>query len=187
MLKKILTYGLIAGLLSGGPLFAITVTLRGSPPPYGVVLGYLTMLVALSFVFIAIKRQRDVQGGGVIRFWPAFGLGLGISAVAAVLYVVAWEAALAVTGVDFAAEYTKMLLAEKRAGGATDAELAELAAQMESFRVQYANPLFRLPMTFAEIFPVGLLVSLVSAALLRNPRFLPARRAPLAAGVPDAR
>jgi hypothetical protein len=39
----------------------------------------------------------------------------------------------------------------------------------------YDNPLYRLPMTFAEIFPVGLLVTLVSAVLLRNPRFLPAR------------
>jgi hypothetical protein len=47
---------------------------------------------------------------------------------------------------------------------------------MEAFKVQYANPMFRLPMTFAEIFPVGVLVSLVSAGLLRNSRFLPARR-----------
>ncbi len=39
----------------------------------------------------------------------------------------------------------------------------------------YAKPWYRMPMTFAEIFPVGILVSLVSAALLRNPRFLPAR------------
>ena len=48
-------------------------------------------------------------------------------------------------------------------------------------RTQYANPLFRLPMTFIEIFPVGLLVALVSAALLRNPSFLPARSRPVAA------
>ena len=45
---------------------------------------------------------------------------------------------------------------------------------MEAFKIQYANPLFRLPMTFAEIFPVGVLVSLVSALVLRNPRALPA-------------
>jgi len=31
-------------------------------------------------------------------------------------------------------------------------------------------------MTFIEIFPVGVLVSLVSAGLLRNSRFLPVRR-----------
>jgi hypothetical protein len=48
---------------------------------------------------------------------------------------------------------------------------------MEAFKVQYANPMYRLPMTFVEIFPVGVLVSLVSAGLLRNSRFLPFRRA----------
>lgn len=44
-------------------------------------------------------------------------------------------------------------------------------------RTSYANPLFRLPLTFAEVAPVGLVVTLVSAALLRNPRMLPARAA----------
>jgi hypothetical protein len=47
---------------------------------------------------------------------------------------------------------------------------------MAEFKVMYANPWFRLPMVFSEIFPVGVLVSLVSAAMLRRPTFLPARR-----------
>jgi hypothetical protein len=42
--------------------------------------------------------------------------------------------------------------------------------------VQYADPLYRLPMTFIEIFPIGVLVSLIAAALLRNRRFLPVLR-----------
>jgi hypothetical protein len=138
--------------------------------------GYTTMLVALSTVFVAIKRQRDLNGGGVIRFWPAFGLGLGISAVAGLFYVLAWEAALAITQADFISAYTESLVEAERAKGASPAAIAKLRAEMESFRASYANPLFRMPLTFAEIFPVGVLVSLVSAGLLRNPRFLPARR-----------
>ena len=59
--------------------------------------------------------------------------------------------------------------------GIDPAALAKLTADMEAFKTQYANPLFRLPMTFIEIFPVGVLVSLVSALVLRNPRALPAR------------
>ena len=55
--------------------------------------------------------------------------------------------------------------------------LAQVVAEMERFKANYANPLYRLPMTFSEIFPVGILVSLVTAALLRNRRFLPARPA----------
>jgi hypothetical protein len=54
--------------------------------------------------------------------------------------------------------------------------MAALTTEMVNFEAQYANPLWRPPMTFTEILPVGVLVSLVSAALLRNDRFVPAQR-----------
>jgi hypothetical protein len=177
MLRKIIFYGLIAGVVVGAALFATTVITQGQPPPdYGMALGYLTMLIALSAVFVGIKRHRDGERGGVIGFWPAFGMGLAISLVASLLYVLSWELALAVTRVDFAETFANAMLERQRAKGLSAEALAGYAADMETFKVRYANPLFRMPMTFAEIFPVGLLVSLVSAGLLRNPRFLPQRR-----------
>lgn len=176
MLKKILSYGVVAGLLVGIPLSWITISMSGQTMmSYGMVIGYLIMLIALSTVFVAIKRHRDMDLGGVIRFWPAFGLGLGISFIAGVLYVVSWEAACSIAHLDFASSYAKAMIAQQQAKGASAEALARLTAEMEHFKVQYANPFYRWPMTFAEIFPVGVLVSLISAALLRNSRFLPAR------------
>lgn len=176
MLKKILSYGTIAGLIVGVPLSALVLTMADAPPPaWGMAVGYLMMLVALSTVFVAVKRHRDVALGGVIRFWPALGLGLGISAVASLVYLAAWEASTAVSGVDFARSFTDGLIAEQRAKGVSGEALAKFVAEMESFKVQYANPLYRLPIIFLEIFWVGVVVSLVCAGLLRNPRFLPAR------------
>jgi hypothetical protein len=177
MLRKILFYGVLAGLIAGVPLSCVTVSMSGhTMMRYGMVIGYLIMLIALSTVFVAIKQYRDVDLGGVIKFWSAFALGLGISFIAGVLYVVAWETAVAITHLDFASSYSKSLIAQQQAKGISAEALARLTAQMEEFKVQYANPLYRLPMTFAEIFPVGVLVSLVSAGLLRNSRFLPARK-----------
>lgn len=172
MLKQILYYGAIAGFIVGASLFILTVYVHGHGTQ-SYVTGYLTMLIALSCIFVAIKRRRDADLGGVIKFWPAFGLGLGISVVAGIFYVLAWEAAVAYTHMDFAGEYAKALIAQQKARGVTGDALAKFTAEMERFKIQYANPLYRLPMTFAEIFPVGVLVSLVSAGLLRNPRFLP--------------
>jgi hypothetical protein len=178
MLRKILIYGVIAGAIVGVPVFGMAFALKNDPAPsWGLVVGYLTMLIALSAVFVAVKRYRDEELGGVIRFWPALALGLGISFVASVCYVVAWEAGLAFTGMDFAGEYSRVLIEQQRAKGVSGEALARFVAEMEEFKVQYANPLFRLPMTFVEIFPVGVLVSLLAAGLLRNSRFLPARRA----------
>jgi Protein of unknown function (DUF4199) len=176
MLRKMLIYGVAAGLLAGVPLSCVTVSMSGQTMMrYGMAVGYLIMLIALSTVFVAIKRHRDADLGGVIKFWPAFALGLGISFIAGVLYVLSWEAAVALTHLDFASSYSKAMIAQQQAKGISAEALAKLTAQMEQFKIQYANPLYRLPMTFAEIFPVGVLVSLVSAGLLRNSRFLPPR------------
>lgn len=177
MLRSILKYGVIAGLVVGGLMFATFLGFDGMPPlKYGMLIGYTTMLIALSAVFVGIKRHRDVERGGVIGFWSAVGVGLGVGFVAGIFYVAAWETLQAMTHMDFATSYSNAIIASERAKGASAEALAKLTADMETFKVQYANPLFRLPMTFLEIFPVGVLVSLVSAGLLRNSRFLPARR-----------
>ena len=176
MLRYILIYGVIAGALVGVPMSIMTLTMSGQAMMhYGMLVGYLTMLIALSAVFLAIKRHRDVDLGGVIRFWPALALGLGVSVVAGVIYVIAWEASCAIAHADFAGAYARAMIAEQEAKGVSGAALARFRAEMEQFKVQYANPLYRWPMTFAEIFPVGVIVSLVSAGLLRNSRFMPAR------------
>src|SRR5579872_550996 len=178
MFKKVLSYGVIAGLLVGIPLSIVTISMSGKTMMrYGMVIGYLIMLVGLSAVFVAIKRHRDADLGGVIGFWRAFGLGLGISFIAGVLYVVSWESACAIAHLDFAGSYAKAMIAQQQAKGVSAQSLARITAEMEQFKTQYANPLYRWPMTFMEIFPVGVLVSLISAALLRNRGFLPARLA----------
>ena len=111
----------------------------------------------------------------MIRFWPAFGLGLGISFVAAVVYVLAWELSLVLVDGDFAAMFAQHMVDRAEAKGLTGEALAAAVQQAREFEAMYRNPLVRLPMTFVEIFPVGVLVSLVSALVLRNPRVLPAR------------
>lgn len=138
-------------------------------------LGYLVMLAALTLLFVGMKRYRDVERGGVIRFLPALGIGLAMAAVAAIVYVAVWEAYLAATDYVFFDQYVASLLDQKRAAGASAAEIAREAASYETMRGYYDNALLRVPITFLEIFPVGFVVALVSAALLRNPRLLPAR------------
>lgn len=176
MLRKILTYGVIAGLIVGTALSATVIFMKDqSPSGTSMLIGYLIMLVGLSLVFVAIKRHRDAELGGVIRFWPAFGLGLGVSFIASLCYVAAWEAAQAIAHLDFANTYASAVIERQKAEGLSGEALAKLVAEMERFKINYAKPSYRLPMTFAEIFPVGVLVSLISAAVLRNSRVLPAR------------
>ena len=176
MLRAILIFGVIAGLAIACTMFPLIVFAGGHGGSWALT-GYLIMLVALSLIFVAVKRHRDLQLGGVIKFLPAFLMGLGISFVSGIVYVIGWEITLALTHYSFAGDFAQAAIEAARAKGAPQAEIDELAAQMAEFTEMYANPLYRLPMTFSEIFPVGLLVSLVSAGLLRNRRFLPAQTA----------
>lgn len=175
MARIIIIYGLIGGLIIiAGIIGAIVI---GGDQPHGSVwLGYLIMLLGMATVFMGVKQHRDQAGGGVIRFFPALGVGLGISLIASLAYVLVWEAYLAATNYEFMAQYTAAMLEARRAEGLSGEAYRQLETQMNQMVVQYRSPWFRMPLTFAEIFPVGLLVSIVSAALLRNSRFLPARK-----------
>jgi hypothetical protein len=173
--RLIVLYGLIGGLIVAVPMNWQMLTLEPGDPLPGMLVGYLTMIVALTTVFLGVKQYRDKALGGVIRFGPALLVGLGISAVASLIYVLAWEISLAYGNVDFVELYARSMLDAARARGATEAELQQVVANGESFARLYANPLYRMSITFIEIFPVGLLISLISAAVLRNSRVLPAR------------
>jgi hypothetical protein len=105
-MKYALVYGSIAGLVV---IAVIVASLAADLPNHATSewLGYLVMLVAMSLIFVGVKRYRDIECGGVIRFGRALGLGTGIAAVAGVIYVIGWEVNLAVSGRDFMAEYSR--------------------------------------------------------------------------------
>jgi hypothetical protein len=178
MSRIILIFGTVAGLVVAVPMCLLVANAEPGSAETSHFTGYLIMLLALSLVFVGVKRLRDRELGGVIRFVPALLAGLGISAVAGLIYVIGWEITLAVTDFAFIDSYSNAAIEAARARGASAAEVQAVTAKMDEFREQYANPFFRLPVTFIEIFPVGLVVSLISAALLRNSRFLPARAHP---------
>jgi len=175
MTKTITTFGLIAGAVIIGSVI-LTLAFDASSTHIAALewLGYAVMILAFGVIFIAIKGYRDNELGGVIKFGTAFKVGIGVTLVASLIYVVAWEIYLYTSDYAFIESYTASVLETKAAEGATETELAELAAEMDVMKENYANPLFRLPITFLEIFPVGLLITVISAAVLRNSRVLPA-------------
>lgn len=171
-------YALVYGGLAGAIVVSIiSATIAMDLPSHAtsVWVGYLVMLAALSLIFVGVKRYRDVERGGVVSFGRAFVLGLAMAVTAAVIYTIGWEIYLAVSGGDFMAEYTAGIVERMRAEGAPPPAVEAKAAEMRAMAESYRNPLFRMPLTFVEIFPVGLVVALISAALLRNPKLLPAR------------
>ena len=131
-------------------------------------MGYGIMVLAMGMIPWSLRKLRSTSPDGALRFGRGMALGVGITLVASLIYVTLWEGYLAVTHYEFMGNYIAATLAAKKAEGLTGVAYDQLAAQMEAMRVQYANPLLRLPMTFSEIAPVGLVMSLFSEGLIRR-------------------
>jgi hypothetical protein len=181
MTRIILTYGLISGLVVVTGSIGTIMASGGGAPQAAALPGYLILLVPFSAILVGVKHYRDEALCGVITFRRGLALGLGIAAVASLAYIAGWELYLAMTDYSFMDQCAAQILEAKRAAGVSGAAYQQAVAHMQAICRQYDNPLFRLPITFAAIFPVGLLIASVSAALLRNPRFLPATSWPVVA------
>ena len=162
MQSIVLKHALIAG---GILIVAFAATL-----PFGIhseVVGYTSMVLAFLLVFFGIRAYREELGGS-IGFGKAFQVGILITLVVCAIYVVSWEIVYWGFWPDFLDQYNAHALAKLRASGATEAAIQAAQAQMARFAELYKNPLFNVGMTFLEIFPVGLIVTLVSAGILRR-------------------
>ena len=132
------------------------------------VIGYSSMVLAFVLVFFGIRAYRDEVAGGAIGFGTAFGVGLLMSLIACAGYVAAWQVIYWGFYPDFLEEYSAERLAQMRADGEPAAAIAAARTQMDRFAELYRNPLFNVGITFLEVFPVGLIMTAISAAILRR-------------------
>lgn len=175
MKKIILVYGLIAGAIMGAMFFATTPFWRNGMINFdnGMVVGYTTMVIALSLVFFGVKSYRDQHLQGTITFGKAFQVGILITLVASVIYCLSWELCSQTVFTDFSARWQNHEMESLKARGASQAEITEAADGFREWEKWYNNPLLRFAMTMMEVFPVGLVITLLSAALLRKKEVLP--------------
>lgn len=176
MKKIVITYGLMAGVIVGGLMLAGLPLWKSGAINFdnGELVGYTTMVIALSMIFFGIKSFRDNHAGGTITFWNGCKIGLLITLIAGIMYALAWEISFANMGDQFTAKMTEHHFAEMEAGGASEAELQKAREEWAAFSELYKNPLIRFPITILEILPVGIIITLLSAGLLRKKEFLPA-------------
>ena len=167
MRKIIFIFGIIAGLINEASM-TTTMLLGVHGGMAGMLLGYASMIIAFSMIFVGIKRYRDNELGGIIKFKTALLLGLGIAGIASIIYVLGWEIYMFASNYTFMEEYTKTAIEAMRANGASAAEITTYQTQMAQMAEQYKNPVFRMLMTLTEIAPVGLIMALIAAMVLKR-------------------
>jgi hypothetical protein len=169
MKRNIIICGLIAGLIVTALMMAAMAKIDSLNNYAGSMLvGYTSMLVAFSLIFVAIKNARDKYGNGTITFGKAFRIGLVITLIASTMYVVVWMIDYYYFIPDFFQKYAARQLREMKAAGATSAQLAAKQIQTMQYGEMYKNPFFNAMFTYMEILPVGLIVSVLAAVILKR-------------------
>jgi len=172
MKKIILKNGIISGLIVSA-LMAVSLALGLDQISNSLAMafGYANMAIAFIFVFVAIKTFRDRENGGVITFGKAFRIGLLVSLIASTFYVATWLVEYYCFIPDFMEKYSAHIIEQMKTDGHTAAEIAAKTEEMRKMSLMYKSPVMVILFTYAEIFPVGLLASLIAAAVYRrNPQ-----------------
>jgi hypothetical protein len=168
MKKTVLTFGLIAGLvicvLMGGSLLVADKIGSG----HSMLLGYTMMVASFLLVYFGIRSYRDNTLGGQITFGRAFTCGILITLITTVCYVVMWEIVYFNFMPHFMDSYFAAQIHKVQSSGLDAATTAARVAAIQQSQQSYQNPLINAAYTFMEPLPVGLLITLISAAVLRR-------------------
>ena len=171
MKKTVLTFGVISGVVIAVLMGINTIFADRIGFDRAIIVGYTTMLIAFLLVFFGIKSYRDNIGGGEITFGRAFTVGILITLITCAFYVVSWEILYYTFLHDFPEKYGNYLIEKARASGATPEQIAQQLEEVKQMKALLDNPLLAPAVIFiSEPLPVGLVMTLISALILRRKR-----------------
>ena len=171
MKKIVLTFGLISGAIMSGLTTAVIVFAHQTDPGRGMVIGYTIMVLSFLLVFFGIRSYRENIGNGYISFGRALGVGSLIMLISCICYVASWEVVYHKVIPDFGEKYLAQSIERVRASGKSPQEIDNKIQSMRSMMQLYnSNILFNIAFTLLEPLPPGLVMTLISAAILRKRR-----------------
>ena len=168
MRKTVLVFGLASGAVSSALMLLTLPFLDRIGFDHGEVVGYSSILASFLVVFFGVRSYRDQVAGGTVTFGRAFTVGLLITLISCACYVVTWEVIYFKLAPGFADKYAAHAVEHARASGASQEKIEATKRQMAELKVMLDKPLMNAAMTFLEPFPIGLLVTLISAGVLRK-------------------
>jgi uncharacterized protein DUF4199 len=168
MKRIVWTFGLISGAVLSA-MMVLTLPFE-SFDDRGLIIGYTTMVLSFLLVFFGVRSYRDNVSNGSVSFGRALAVGTLIVVISSLCYVATWEVIYYKFRPDFAEQYAAYSIQQAKQGGASEAEIQRKTQEMQQFAERYKNPLFNSAMTFVEPLPVGLVIALFSAGVLRRKR-----------------
>jgi len=170
MRKIIVTFGLISGAISSLMMIALVSFGNRIGFDRGAIIGNTSIVLSFLMVFFGIRTYRDNIGNGQITFLKAFSVGLCITLISCIIYVATWEVIYYSFLPGFWDAYGAHLAQKLTVSGASPAAVQAKLEQVRKYKELYKNPFFNAVLTFIHPFPIGLVITLISALVLRRRR-----------------
>lgn len=168
MKKTVLTFGLISGAITSLMMVATVPFADRIGFDKGAIIGYTSIVLSFLMIFFGIRSYRDNVGHGHITFAKAFTVGILITLISCLCYVATWQILYFHVLHGFMDKYSAYVIEKARASGATSAALQTQLDQVRKYKELEDNPLTNAAVTFIEPFPIGFVITLISAAVLRK-------------------
>jgi len=168
MRKIIVTFGLISGVISSLTMIVLVTFGHRIGFDRGAIVGNTSTVLSFLMVFFGIRTYRDNIGNGEITFLKAFAVGLSITLISCIIYVVTWEVLYYNFLPGFWDAYGAHLIQKLTASGASPVAVQAKLQQIRKYKELYKNPFFNAVLTFIDPFPIGLVITLISALVLRR-------------------
>src|SRR5579871_2695440 len=172
MKKTVLTFGSISGVMIAVLMNGALLLSNKIGPGHSMALGYTIMVASFLLIYFGIRSYRDNTLAGQISFGRGFACGILITLITTICYVATWEILYFNFMPHFMDSYFAAQIHKVQSSGLDPATTAAKVAAIQRSQQLYQNPLVNMAYTFMEPLPVGLLITLISAAILR-------RKAPL--------
>ena len=168
MKRIVLTFGLIGGVIISVLMGTSLLLADKIGSGHSMALGYTIMVASFLLIYFGIRSYRDNNLAGQISFGRAFVCGILIALITSVFYVVMWEILYFNFMPHYMDGYFAAQIHKAQISGLDPAAIAAQVAALRHSQDLYQNPWVNMAYTIMEPLPVGLVITLVSAAILRR-------------------
>jgi hypothetical protein len=167
MQRTVIKYGLISGLISSVMMVITSLLTDRIGADKSEIIGYIALIACFLFVYFGMVSFRDNEGNGKVSYGKALVIGLLITAISSVCYVITWVIIYHTMFPDFMEKYSAQVLANMKAKGASATEISKKTTEMQQYTRMYKNPVMMCLITFMEPLPVGIIISFISALIVQ--------------------
>ena len=171
MKNTIIKYGLISGAISAVCMGVMGFILKsGGNNGFDntMYVGFTLIFLAMAVIFLGIKAYRDKENDGKVSFGKGLMIGLGIALISSVCYSLMWLVVHYNFMPNFIEDYANYTIEKLKASGASEADLLKTQEQNDFFKDMYKSPLGVFAVTLIEPLPIGIVIALIAAFILKR-------------------